>query len=980
MPVFGPEYADQPEAFARRAFRSWFATLRDGTILVLDDLHCADTPSFRHVLATLLRELPDTLRCVCLSRTLPPSELDDLMLAGRIAVLDQPALEFTREEACALISARTTATSETVDVSVAGGWAAGLVLLTQHDLLARLQVRNIGTSAARGREAAVFEALGQMLFDTLPPAEQELLLQLGMVPEIPPDLVAALVGTEQAHASLERLHQLQLLVASGDSDTLVFQMHDLLRGFLQARLVEKLQGEDLARLGGQIAELLDGSGHPEDAIDLALRVQAWPLAHRFILDRAAIVLAQGRRVTLIDWCARLPESELDAWLCYWLGMAHMADDAAAETWLARAWERFVKLGDLHGQTLTAARAVLIKTDSWRTHAGLPAWTRRALQLAGQDLPPLQGDEELLVLAGLVRAFDFAEQYRSEAVAVKRLEQRLLQRLLKPQTDDSNTLRVLASGVLVQRAGSTAQADLFSQAVDAVGDVLDDENVPPMVRGLWLVDFGTVSGRYFPYARRDFPYADAEQALHAAIAIGEHEQLRSVEFGAIYHLQVLTKLRNDFAEFERLVDRLTRIADSRYSTQMDVVADCQVALHTRRGDLPEAYRACERCMAAVEAANEPPIERWPHYITHYQVLLADSREGDAASLLQEHLPQFDGGVRQRTEAAIALAHALQARSRGDADAYRDLLRDAMIRLRATDWTAVLINLPELLAGLCTDALALEVEPEFVRTLIARRRLQPPLERPSHWPWTLRVQVLGEFRLQLDGVPLALGARSPPRMLDILRVLAVTPGHTCAIEKLHDWLWPEAEGDRAKAACDQALHRLRKALGRADLVLLREGKLSLARDAAWVDLADWEHQLAQALAPTSPGTAGSRSGESALEHVFHAFTGPLLQHERASEWSIPAAERTRSKLIGLALELGRCHETRDMPAEAQSVYLRALDFYPASTRLFEALIRARLADDDPTGALAAYARYERVRQTTLDTPASAAIRRMVAPLLA
>ena len=981
LPVFGPEYADQPEAFARRFFRAGFAALKPGTLLVLDDLHYADTPAFRSTLAVLLRELPQTLHCACLSRALPPEEINDLLLAGRITILGQQLLEFTPKEASALMRARGCRAAPVPDASIAGGWAAGLVLLTHQELTAGLRMGTVGTSVAESGGMAVFEALGQQLFDTLPDNEQELLLQLSLVPEISPDLAVALVGSEQARATLGSLHRRQLLVASGNSTQLVFRMHDLLRGVLRDRLARRLAPHEQARLAERIASLLDQTGHREDAIDLALQADAWPLARQLILARAGIVLAQGRRATLIDWCARLPGAELDAWLCYWLGVAHMTDDAAAESWLARAWERFSVHDDLHGKTMTAARAVLIKTDSWRTHAGLPAWTRRALKLAGQDLPPQQGDEELLVLAGLVRAFDFAEEYRSEATAVKRLEQRLLQRLLEPQPDDSMTLRLLASSVLVQRAGSTAQADLFAQAVDSVGGMLDGRHVPPMVLGLWLVDFGTVCGRYFPYARRGFlPYTDAEAALRAAIAIGEHEQLRSVEFGAIYHLQVLMKLRNDFAEFERLVERLTHIADSRYSTQMDVVADCQVALHARRGDLAEAYRTSECCLAAVEAANEPPIERWPHYITHYQVLLADNREEEAASLLREHLPQFDGGVRQRTEAAIALAQALQARPKGDADSYRELLCDAMVRLRATDWTAVLINLPELLAESCADALALEIEPEFVRSLIARRKLRPPLERPSRWPWPLRVQVLGGFRLLLDDAPLTFGARAPPRMLDILRVLAVTPGHTCAIEHLHDWLWPEAEGDRAKAACDQALHRLRKALGRADLVLLHDGKLSLARDAVWVDLADWEHQLAQALEPSPPGTAGSGDRASALEQVFHAFTGPLLQYERASEWSIPAAERTRSKFIGLALELGRCHEAGGAPAQAQSVYLRALDFHPASTRLFEALIRARLAGNDPAGALAAYARYERIRQTSLDTPASAAIRRMVAPLLA
>ena len=58
----------------------------------------------------------------------------------------------------------------------------------------------------------------------------------------------------------------------------------------------------------------------------------------------------------------------------------LADDATAESWLARAWSQFAGAGDVHGQCLTAARAVFSKTDSWRTHEGLAVWTRRLLEL------------------------------------------------------------------------------------------------------------------------------------------------------------------------------------------------------------------------------------------------------------------------------------------------------------------------------------------------------------------------------------------------------------------------------------------------------------------------------------------------------------------------------------------------------------------------------------------------------------------------
>lgn len=119
LPVFGPEYADQPQAFARRFFRDYFSRLPDGTRLVLDDLHNADVPQFAAVLEVLLKELPESLRCVCLSRTLPPHALDDFVLRGQLAVVDQAVLEFSEPEARALVTARLRRAAAAVDVSAA---------------------------------------------------------------------------------------------------------------------------------------------------------------------------------------------------------------------------------------------------------------------------------------------------------------------------------------------------------------------------------------------------------------------------------------------------------------------------------------------------------------------------------------------------------------------------------------------------------------------------------------------------------------------------------------------------------------------------------------------------------------------------------------------------------------------------------------------------------------------------------------------
>jgi DNA-binding SARP family transcriptional activator/transposase len=968
---FGAEYADQLTQFARRFFRTYLAKLRHGTVLVLDDVHNADVPQFRTVLAILLAELPPTVRCACVSRTLPSQEFTELTIKEKLTVVGEAVLKFTDPEALSLVKMRLGRSLASSNIELARGWAAGLVLLSERASAAARQPEILARAHASTAPAA-FAALAGQLIDNLPQPERDLLMKVSVLPEITPEIVRALGGATVGQNVLDALHRRQLLVTRGKHG--VFHLHDLLREYLRNRLSDELSPTELARLMEHAAGVLDEAGYVDAAMDLAVQSQAWPLARRLISAHAATLLAQGRRATLVDHCAALPHGQLDAWLCYWLGVAAASDDATAESWFARAWELFSEQDDPRGLCLTAAHAVLAKADSWRTHEGLAVWTARAIELLDRDLTNVTDDEQLLVWTGMLRAVDFAATSPGDTGAVERLTRRLVDRLAKPAKGDSTARRLFASEALIEHAGTTGERALFERAVDSVAADLRDRSVSPWVLGLWLVAFGAISARYFAYARRGFPYASPEDALRAAIAIGQRESLRGVEFGGLYHLQLQMKSRNDFTEFAALIERLAEIADSRYTTQVAVVADCQAAWHTVRRDFIQAHAACDRFMAAIEAANEPPLERWPHFITQFQVLLAERQPARAAEFLTELAPLYSGALRQRTEACVRTAHAFAAKWTQD-ERYPSRLRDCIQELRAANWPAALLNIPDLLAALCADALELEIEPEFCRSLITRRALVPPALRPPRWPWLLRVHVLGEFRLDRDGVPLDLGPKPSTRSLDIVRVLAVAKDHTCAVQQIYDWLWPDADGDQAKAACEQALHRLRRLLGRPDLVVQREGRLRLAHDKVWVDLDFWEARLAGALSSASEGT----TAEADLNRAVMNFPGPLLSGESWAPWLMPTSERLRASFIEVVMRLGKSFEQGGDPIRACEVYRRALDAYPTSERCYEALLRARLAMGDTAGALEDYYRCERTLATMLQSRPAPSIRALVANLL-
>ncbi len=303
LPSFGPEYADQPADFARRFFRAWYARLTKRPLLVLDDLHYADTPAFRKILAILLRELPDDLRCVCLSRNLVPAELKDLGFKGRLMLVEESVLRFSEREARALLAARLPRRAG-IDVSAARGWAAGLIMMA--DRAGTDEPPATKRSAASRDSQMVFSALARQMFEELSIAEQESLLTLSLLPEVTADLAEQLTGTPAVRGVLGRLHQRQLLVTRGESAHASYQMHDLLRDFLKSRLTQQVAPAELARLREHAATLLDAAGRVDAAIDLALEAESWSLARDLLLRHAGNLVAQGRRVTFTDWCAALP--------------------------------------------------------------------------------------------------------------------------------------------------------------------------------------------------------------------------------------------------------------------------------------------------------------------------------------------------------------------------------------------------------------------------------------------------------------------------------------------------------------------------------------------------------------------------------------------------------------------------------------------------------------------------------------------------
>ncbi|MGH3023782.1 MAG: ATP-binding protein, partial [Gaiellaceae bacterium] len=94
--------------------------------------------------------------------------------------------------------------------------------------------------------------------------------------------------------------------------------------------------------------------------------------------------------------------------------------------------------------------------------------------------------------------------------------------------------------------------------------------------------------------------------------------------------------------------------------------------------------------------------------------------------------------------------------------------------------------------------------------------------------LEIHMLGGFRVSRDGVDLPDGTL-PRRAADLVKLLALAPGHSLHRERAVEAIWPTLEREAAFANLHKAAHLARRAIGDPSAVVLRRGEVLLAPDA-------------------------------------------------------------------------------------------------------------------------------------------------------
>ncbi|HWN00085.1 MAG TPA: AAA family ATPase, partial [Streptosporangiaceae bacterium] len=279
----------------------------DVVLLVLDDYHLIDAQPVHTALAFLLDHLPPDLCVVLASRSDPPLPLARLRAAGQLAELRTGDLQFTAEEAVALL--REAVGADLPGSAVAAltarteGWAAGLQLAA---LSLRGQADPVRFVADfSGSHRYVLDYLAEEVLERQSEQVRQFLLETSVLERLSGSLCDAVTGQAGSQAMLDAIEQAGLFLVPLDEVRGWWRYHHLFADLLCARLQQQQPGR-VRVLHSNAAAWSDKHGLPDDAVRHALAAGDTDWAARLIERHFDAHFRPGERATIERWLAALP--------------------------------------------------------------------------------------------------------------------------------------------------------------------------------------------------------------------------------------------------------------------------------------------------------------------------------------------------------------------------------------------------------------------------------------------------------------------------------------------------------------------------------------------------------------------------------------------------------------------------------------------------------------------------------------------------
>jgi ATP/maltotriose-dependent transcriptional regulator MalT len=367
------------------------ATVGAPLVLVLDDYHVVVDATCHQSLGVFLDHLPAEVHVVLSTRLDPPLPLARMRARGELAELRVGELQFTDEEAAALLNGSMGLALAAEDLARLAqrteGWAAGLVLA---GLSLRGRPDPSGFVAAfSGGDRHVADYLLAEVLELQPEELRAFLLRTSVLDRLSGPLCDAVLETRGSGARLRELEASNLFVVSLDDHREWYRYHQLFADLLRLQLGVREPGL-VAVLHRRAAAWHQAAGQIDEAIGHASAAGEFRLAGALIAQHWASHWLGGQRATVARWLQGLPEAAIVAdppvaLIAAWSRGYGGGSKQETERWLAAAEDEGYGGPPPDGMSSQAfgaalARATLIFDDVGRSAAA----AYRALELAGDQ--------------------------------------------------------------------------------------------------------------------------------------------------------------------------------------------------------------------------------------------------------------------------------------------------------------------------------------------------------------------------------------------------------------------------------------------------------------------------------------------------------------------------------------------------------------------------------------------------------------------
>ncbi|MEZ4601238.1 MAG: hypothetical protein R2940_15720 [Syntrophotaleaceae bacterium] len=876
LPLFTPEYLLGITTFTLRYFENLYRDLKPPFAIILDNYqHVQSQSQFHEVVSKGLDITPEGINIIVISREEPPPPFARLRANGKIAFMKNEDVSFDQEECLELIrlkgGGQLTESRARRIYQRTRGWAAGLVLMAES-----MAEDNFPEETLSGHSRQeIFDYFATEIFCKANSEVQEFLMETSFLPWMTVRMAERLTGNEHPEQILVTLLRKHFFIErDSEPDHPIYRYHPLFSEFLISRAKGTLTPERIARIQQTAAELFMEAGHLDEAVSFLLDAGDWNTFIPFLLDHAPALMAQGRVKTLGDWLESVPRSlvEDSPWLLYWFGhCAFVVAPAEARTFWEKAFDLFNGCGDDTGALFTWACIANTFTYDFDNFKPLDRWIDWMNERIGRDESFPSPEIESAVASSMIGALIWRRPVYSE------IRQWIARALSSSRASGNSGVRLLALRRALLHYVYVGDRPACLAVLNETGRIIKSRSAP-------LIDL--IAARMIKAHYHSWIGDDAERALELVeegFAMAEKNGIHVVDSFLAVQGAFAALNKGDDTALLRFVEKLEAIlqAGRRYAVFYHFILALR-SLFLEKHAEAEAH-ALNMLQLSEDSGLPFPEARARTLLSQAAYEIGDQERAEkelAASELfyrQAESPYFlfsTGLIRAyflfkqglKTPGLEILGETLQL---GRKNGYTF----SIMLLRSSVWSL-----------LCAKAMGAGIEIDYVRELINRRKLSPPLPTAEYecWPWPVKIYTLGRFEILLDGEHLGFSGKAPRRLLSFLKVLVAFGTKGTSEDRLADVLWPDSDGDAAHVSFSVTLHRLRRLLGNEQALQLRDGRLRLDPAICWVDALAFEELLASADRETP-----SQSGRL-MEEALKLYQGQFLPgHDEW--WAISYRER-------------------------------------------------------------------------------------------